>query len=242
MKTNEQLTAENTELKQIAYNLHWMARRYADGRCTYAPGMVNDAVRKLQAMGVELNVCGERTPWARDGMGPGFSGLSLEEYELGQPIDKWNEAVKTEEMEALCLRLKAREEELAKEKEDIEKCKKAIAVVLGPDYPENRLYDALVDLIGNYSFQKVFCEKAESQVAVLGGLLYRVVKWEDTYPVDRIYPPFEIIRIAEEMRQIVEEARIIIKDIQATADAKTFVKDIQALLPDEKKAGCDGWM
>lgn len=46
----------------------WMARRYASGRSTYAPGSVNDAVRTLRGLGVSLGVGADGTVWARDGM------------------------------------------------------------------------------------------------------------------------------------------------------------------------------
>jgi hypothetical protein len=90
-----------SQLMRIAIDLHWMARRYADGRCTYAPGMVNNAVRTLLMFGAELNISGDQTPWARDGMGPGYSGLSKEEYELGLPIEEWSKIVIPEEMAAM---------------------------------------------------------------------------------------------------------------------------------------------
>jgi len=107
------LYLENFTLREIAVNLHWMARRYADGRMTYAPGMVNNAVRQLQAMGVKLNICGECTPWARDGMGPGYSGISREEYEMGEPLDGWNSAANTEEVKALAAENERLKDEIA---------------------------------------------------------------------------------------------------------------------------------
>lgn len=56
-------------------SLHWMARRYADGRSSYSPGLFNDIARKLLAAGVEL-----KTPhFARDGMGRRFDGLTDEQ-------------------------------------------------------------------------------------------------------------------------------------------------------------------
>jgi hypothetical protein len=36
---------ERDEARQIVRDIHWMARRYADGRNTYAPTMFNDAVK-----------------------------------------------------------------------------------------------------------------------------------------------------------------------------------------------------
>lgn len=40
------LERERDEARQIVRDIHWMARRYADGRMTYAVGMFNDAVKK----------------------------------------------------------------------------------------------------------------------------------------------------------------------------------------------------
>lgn len=68
---------------QIVTDLHWMARRYADWRCTFAPATVNRITRYLLAQGVELNNC-DGTIWARDGMWPRCTaGLSVDEYNMG---------------------------------------------------------------------------------------------------------------------------------------------------------------
>lgn len=40
------LKAERDEARQIVRDIHWMARRYCNGRLSYAPGMFNDAIRK----------------------------------------------------------------------------------------------------------------------------------------------------------------------------------------------------
>lgn len=53
-------------------DIHWMARRYADGRSSYAPGLFNRATRALLAAGVAL----KEPHFARDGMGRTFDGLS----------------------------------------------------------------------------------------------------------------------------------------------------------------------
>lgn len=79
------LEEENTRLKRICADLQWMAKRYADGRQTYATGMLNDATRELISMGVKLNPCGEEIIWARDGGGRGFDGLSSQEATPGSP-------------------------------------------------------------------------------------------------------------------------------------------------------------
>src|SRR5215217_5979503 len=55
----EKAEEDRDEARQIVRDIHWMARRYADGRLTYAPGMFNDAITKaidagwLQNTGVE---------------------------------------------------------------------------------------------------------------------------------------------------------------------------------------------
>ncbi len=51
---------------------HWMARRYADGRSSYAPGVFNGHTRKLLAAGFGLKL----PYFARDGMGRSFDGLT----------------------------------------------------------------------------------------------------------------------------------------------------------------------
>ena len=56
-------------------SLHWMARRYADGRSSYSPGLFNGITRKLLGAGVEL-----KSPhFARDGMGRRYDGLTDEQ-------------------------------------------------------------------------------------------------------------------------------------------------------------------
>lgn len=93
-------------------DFHWMARRYADGRSSYAPGCLNEHVRKLLSMDSEFH---PSAPFfARDGMGRGFDKLTdtevaaakrdmprghatpLAEYE-GRPEDFANLAKATQE-------------------------------------------------------------------------------------------------------------------------------------------------
>ena len=77
------LQRQYDELKQAFINIHWMARRYADGRRTYAVGMMNDATRLALAQGIEL-----QKPWfARDGSGREFDGLSDAEYQEAAALD-----------------------------------------------------------------------------------------------------------------------------------------------------------
>ena len=56
------------ELETIIRDIYWMARRYADGRHTYAPSMYNEAIYKAQELGLDLkpdSITG--TLWATDG-------------------------------------------------------------------------------------------------------------------------------------------------------------------------------
>ena len=58
-------------LERISQDLHWMARRYADGRSIYATSLFNQRTRQLIEMDVlDLNHSGgDGTVWASDGMG-----------------------------------------------------------------------------------------------------------------------------------------------------------------------------
>jgi len=40
--------------EHIIQEIHWMARRYAHGRATYAVSMFNEAIRLGQALGMEF--------------------------------------------------------------------------------------------------------------------------------------------------------------------------------------------
>lgn len=57
------LTALATLLGLVP-DLHWQARRYCDGRATYAVWDFNRATRHLLALGVALNATGDGTIWA----------------------------------------------------------------------------------------------------------------------------------------------------------------------------------
>lgn len=61
-------------------SLHWMARRYADGRSSYSPGLFNGVTRKLIASGVEL----KEPFFARDGMGRKYDGLTDEQAQAAE--------------------------------------------------------------------------------------------------------------------------------------------------------------
>lgn len=63
-----------------------MARRYADGRATYATTSFNHATRTLLSMGIDLGetIRTDGTIWARDGHGRAYDGLTDEEAALGR--------------------------------------------------------------------------------------------------------------------------------------------------------------
>lgn len=73
------LSPRERRLAAVIRELHWMARRYAEGRQTYAASSCNDATREALALGVDLAMP-DGTLWAADGTGEaGYSGLSEEE-------------------------------------------------------------------------------------------------------------------------------------------------------------------
>lgn len=78
-------------LKSIASALHWMARRYADGRQSYVTSMFNELTRALLRRGVELNRTGDGTIWARDAMGRAYDGLTESEAAEGRPLPNWRD-------------------------------------------------------------------------------------------------------------------------------------------------------
>jgi hypothetical protein len=90
------LRDENETLRQITKDLHWAARRYADGRRTYITRMFNENTRTLLKLGVKLNPTGDGTVWARDGMGRSFDGLSDEEAGQGVGPDDWRTPIDEE--------------------------------------------------------------------------------------------------------------------------------------------------
>jgi len=85
-------------LLRVAHDLHWMSRRYADGRRSYAVGMFNDHTRSLLGLGVVLNPTGDGTLWAADGdglrgsrapedMGPEWSFYREQIAGMGEVLD-----------------------------------------------------------------------------------------------------------------------------------------------------------
>lgn len=83
--TRQQLELENHQLRHIVADLQWMARRYANGRRTYATAILNDHTRALLRMGAVLNPTGDEIIWARDGMGRAYDGLTDAEATPGTP-------------------------------------------------------------------------------------------------------------------------------------------------------------
>lgn len=84
-----ELRAENRRLREISRDLQWMARRYADGRSSYAPSTVNDATRYLVSIGVDClldPIAGTR--FARDGGGRKFDRLAPDEVGKDDPSER----------------------------------------------------------------------------------------------------------------------------------------------------------
>jgi hypothetical protein len=86
---------QNETLKNICKDLHWMARRYADGRQSYATSLFNQHTQSLLDLGMELGPNSDGTIWARDAMGRKYDGLSEEQAASGQVhYDRINEEIK----------------------------------------------------------------------------------------------------------------------------------------------------
>ena len=83
-------------LEKIIYDLHWMARRYADERSSYAPGLLNQHVKALISLGYIL----EEPLYARDGMGRQYDGLTeadVKAAEEDMPIAHKQNVTETDE-------------------------------------------------------------------------------------------------------------------------------------------------
>lgn len=63
----EAVGEENLKLRRIIQETLWMARRYADGRSTYAPGLVNENIMAALKLGIDLDGPTD-PPYAKDGM------------------------------------------------------------------------------------------------------------------------------------------------------------------------------
>lgn len=73
-----QLRDELAALRQSAVKLAFYARRYCDGRSTFAPSDYNEIARALIALGLKLSPdpAAGNTIWASDGGGRAFDGLT----------------------------------------------------------------------------------------------------------------------------------------------------------------------
>lgn len=77
------LRAENEKLRRAIEVCWYMARRYADGRLTWAPRDYNDHTRVLLALGVDLQPGGDGTVWATNPLGRSHDGLTDDEAAMG---------------------------------------------------------------------------------------------------------------------------------------------------------------
>lgn len=87
------------DLIKAVCDLHWMGRRYADGRTSYATSLFNEHTRFLKALGFPLNPTGDETIWARDTMGRLFDGLTSDEAEMGNAPEKYVSPPKEDELQ-----------------------------------------------------------------------------------------------------------------------------------------------
>lgn len=53
--TKKELERENEDMRQIIKDIFWMARRYAHGRHTYAPGIIRDAYKYITLKGIKID-------------------------------------------------------------------------------------------------------------------------------------------------------------------------------------------
>ena len=58
-------------LEMIVKDFHWMARRYCDGRSSYAPALFNEHTQRLLDLGIILDGGSDGTIWAGDGVKEG---------------------------------------------------------------------------------------------------------------------------------------------------------------------------
>lgn len=83
--TKETLTSENAQLRHDLECTIGMARRYADGRSTYAPDVVNRVVERMLARKQPINPGADGIIWARDGWGRKCDGLTEAQATAGTP-------------------------------------------------------------------------------------------------------------------------------------------------------------
>lgn len=78
----ERLSQRCEVLTYAAKELHWMARRYADNRSSYATSEFNRVTRDLLSLDIKLNG-NDGIIWARDRQGRLYDHLSLREAQEG---------------------------------------------------------------------------------------------------------------------------------------------------------------
>ena len=88
----ERVKAERDEARKIVRDIYWMALRYADGRKSYAVGMVNDAVRKGYDAGWLVHSHEKDPAFARDGMGPEYRSVEARSEALEAEVKRLREA------------------------------------------------------------------------------------------------------------------------------------------------------
>ena len=74
-KTNYKICSRCSKLEKIILDIHWMARRYANLRRSYAPNMFNDAMEEALKLGLPLKedtIENPPTIYAKDGMDDGL--------------------------------------------------------------------------------------------------------------------------------------------------------------------------
>ena len=115
----------------IIHDLHWMARRYADGRSSYAPGLLNERANDAIALGAVL----KEPLYARDGMGRMYDKLTAEQAktaEADMPKGHQQIVMETEErMGAFTARLSEADAENERLKTRLRKANKIINALNG---------------------------------------------------------------------------------------------------------------
>ena len=78
------LKKENEQLRTLFRDMHWMARRYCDGRATYATSTFNKITKDALRLGIDLDVTyrADGTVFAHDSGGRTCDGLLAEEAVL----------------------------------------------------------------------------------------------------------------------------------------------------------------
>lgn len=89
----ERVTKERDEARQIVRDIYWMALRYADGRYSYAVGMVNDAVEKAYAGGWLKHNHKADPEFARGGYSPGWKSIEARADALQAEVERLRAAL-----------------------------------------------------------------------------------------------------------------------------------------------------